>query len=515
MAIHPFKNEKSDDWEKGERNAELQQALASIREQFSTNYPLYINGEEIYTEKTVPSYNPSNHEQVLGYVSQARKHDVGKAIDAAEKAFEDWRLRSFKDRAMYLLKAAEIMRRRKAELVAWQIYEVGKNYYEADGEILEAIDFLEMYARKAIALGEEQCVNTSPGIENRLEYLPLGIGVIIPPWNFPLAILTGMTASAIVTGNTVLIKPSIVTPITGYKFMEIMQELHLPDGVVNFVPGSSREIGDFMVGHKDVNFISFTGSKEVGLHIDEIAHQRTKGQRWIKRVVSEMGGKNGVVVDETADLDAAAEAIVTSAFRFQGQKCSAGSRAIIHEEVYGALIEKIVERTATLKVGNTLENPDLGPVIDEKAYNNIVNYIELGKKEASLALGGSSDNGVGYYIEPTIFKDVAPESRIMREEIFGPVLAICKVSNFEEGIRVYNDTEYGLTGALFTKDRERMAYARMHMRCGNLFFNSKCTGAIVGVQPFGGYYMSGTGAKTGTGEYLLNFVQAKTTSEKL
>lgn len=515
MSIHPFSNEKSNDWKKGERNAELQQAFASIREQFSTTYPLYINGEEIYTEKKVPSYNPSSHEQVLGYVSQASKHEVEKAIDAAEKAFEEWRLQSFKERAMYLLKAAEIMRQRKAELVAWQIYEAGKNYNEADGEILEAIDFLEMYARKAIALGEEQSVNTLPGIENRFEYLPLGVGVIIPPWNFPLAILTGMTASAIVTGNTVLIKPSTVTPVTGYKFMEIMQEINLPNGVVNFVPGSSREIGDFMVGHKDVNFISFTGSKEVGLRIDEIAHQRIKGQRWMKRVISEMGGKNAVVVDETADLDAAAEAIVTSAFGFQGQKCSAGSRAIIHEGVYDALVAKIVERSETLKVGNTLENPDLGPVIDEKAYNNIVDYIEVGKEEASLALGGSSDNSIGYYIEPTIFKDVSPEARIMKEEIFGPVLAICKVSNFEEGIRVYNNTEYGLTGALFTENRKRMEYARKHMRCGNLFFNGKSTGAIVGVQPFGGYYMSGTGAKTGTGEYLLNFVQAKVTSEKL
>lgn len=515
MSLHPFKNQNSDNWENTAKNIELQHALASIREQFSTNYPLYINGEKIYTEKKVASYNPSNHEQVLGYVCQSNKNDVEKAISAAEKAFESWRSSSFKDRAMYLLKAAEIMRRRKAELVAWQIYEAGKNYYEADGEILEAIDFLEMYARKAIALGEEQSVNTLPGIENRLEFLSLGVGVVIPPWNFPLAILTGMTASAIVTGNTVLIKPSVVTTIIGYKFMEIMQELDLPVGVVNFVPGSSREIGDFMVGHKDVNFISFTGSKEVGLHIDEIAHTRIKGQRWIKRVVSEMGGKNGIVVDETADLDAAAEAIVTSAFGFQGQKCSAGSRAIIHEQVYDALVEKIVERAATLNVGDAIENPNLGPVIDETAYERIADYIDVGKEEATLALGGTCDSSVGYYIEPTIFKNATPESRIMKEEIFGPVLAICKVSNFKEGISVYNATEYGLTGALFTKDRERMAYARMHMMCGNLFFNSKCTGAIVGVQPFGGYYMSGTGAKTGTGEYLLNFVQAKTTSEKL
>lgn len=515
MPVGPFKNDAPTDWSNVEKQEELRKSLEFVTSELGKEYPLIIGGKEISTEKKLVSYNPASHQEVIGYMSQASQDDVEIAITAARTAFEDWSSLTFQERALYLFKASEIMKRRKAELIAWQIYEAGKNWTEADGEINEAIDFLEMYGRLAMELEKGQELVSLPGIENRLEYKPLGVGVIISPWNFPLAIVTGMTVSAIVTGNTILLKPASLTPVVAAKFMEIMYEAGIPDGVINFVPGSSGEIGDYMVGHRDTNFISFTGSKEVGLQIDEVAHTRIPGQRWIKRVVAEMGGKNGIVVDESADLDAAAKGIVTSAFGYQGQKCSAGSRAIIHENIYDELVDKIVEQTKSLQVGPGAENHSIGPVIDDQAFVKISDYIEIGKEEGNLIHGGEGDRSKGYFIHPTIFKDVSPEARIMKEEIFGPVLAICKVASVEEGIDVYNDTEFGLTGALYTNDREQIRYARQKMDCGNLFINGKCTGALVGVQPFGGYYMSGTGSKTGCLDYLLNFVQAKTIAENL
>jgi 1-pyrroline-5-carboxylate dehydrogenase len=513
VALAPFKNEPTINWELSENKDLLENYLRNVREQFNARYPLIINGKEIFTDKQITSLNPNNHQEVIGYVSQANKQHVEQAISAAKNAYKHWSSQTFQQRARYLLKLATVLRERKPEIMALVMYESGKNAIEADGEINEAIDFLEMYARLAAELDKGIDLVTMPGIENRMFYLPLGIGVIIPPWNFPFAILTGLTVSAIVTGNTVLLKPASLTPVTGAKFMELIKEAGIPDGVINFVPGPSSEIGDYMVSHKEVNFISFTGSKDTGLHIDEIAHKRIDNQKWIKRMVAEMGGKGGVVVDETADLDLAAEGIVQSAFGYQGQKCSAGSRAIIHESVYEELVDKIVERTKKLTMGSSVENHDMGPVIDSKAFESISKYIEIGKNEAKLVLGGNTDNSKGYFIEPTIFIDAQPDSIIMQEEIFGPVLAVCKVSSFEEGIDVFNNTEYGLTGAFYSKDRNRLEYAVNHMRCGNLFLNGKCTGAMVGVQPFGGYYMSGTGSKIGTTEFLMNFLQIKTVSE--
>ncbi|MFD1360916.1 L-glutamate gamma-semialdehyde dehydrogenase [Lentibacillus salinarum] len=515
MPVAPFQNDAPTDWKKTENKDNLNKNLEFVKSELGQKYPLLIGGKEVLTDNNLASYNPAAHNEVIGYVSQAGGDHIETAISAARSAYESWGQATFQERSLYLFKAAEIMKRRKAELVAWQIYEAGKNWAEADGETNEAIDFLEMYGRKALELEQGQELVSLPGIENRLEYKPLGVGAIISPWNFPIAIVTGMTVSAIVTGNTVLLKPASLTPVIAAKFMEIMHEANLPDGVINFVPGASGDIGDYMVAHRDINFISFTGSKEAGLHIDEVAHKRIPGQRWIKRVVAEMGGKNGIVVDESADLDAAADGIVTSAFGYQGQKCSAGSRAIIHENVYDTMVDKIIERAKALQVGSGTENNAIGPVIDEKAFKKINEYIEVGKEEGTLVFGGDSDDTKGYYITPAIFKDVPATSRIMKEEIFGPVLAICKVANVEEGVQVYNDTEFGLTGALYTKNRDQISYARQKMDCGNLFFNGKCTGALVGVQPFGGYYMSGTGSKTGCLDYLLNFVKSKTCAENL
>ncbi|GMA62464.1 hypothetical protein GCM10025859_29040 [Alicyclobacillus fastidiosus] len=345
-------------------------------------------------------------------------------------------------------------------------------------------------------------------------YLPLGVGVVIPPWNFPLAILTGTAVAAIVTGNPIVLKPSPLSSVMAVKFVEIMRELHLPAGVLNFVPGPPEEIGDYMVAHKDVRFISFTGSKNTGLHIDETAHKFSEGQRWIKRVVAEMGGKDSIVVDETADTEAAAVAIVASAFGFQGQKCSAGSRAIIHEAVYDTVVNRVIELAQKLEVGAPADNAVVGPVIDEKAFAKVSSYIEIGKQEAKLVVGGTADDSKGYFIQPTVFIDADPNARIMQEEIFGPVLSICKVGSFEEAIDVFNNTEYGLTGALFSRERDRLEYARYHMDCGNLYLNRKCTGSLVGIQPFGGFNMSGTDAKAGGPDYLLNFVQPKTVTEQ-
>lgn len=511
VTVKTFVNEPAIVWGASERRM-YQEALKSIKSEFNAQYPLIISNEEIVTEKQVASINPSNHKETIGYVCQANKEQIHTAVQASVAAFQTWGSLAFHERAAYLTKMANIIRDQKFELMAWLIYESGKNTMEAEGELNEAIDFLEMYAQGAIRLDKGVDVTPMAGVENEMIYLPLGVGAIIPPWNFPLAILIGLTASALVTGNTVVLKPSSSTPVVGAKFMEIVKEAELPHGVVNFVPGSSVEIGDELVSHRDVNFISFTGSMEAALHINERAHQQIPHQRWVKRLIAEMGGKCGIVVDETADLDKAADGIVVSAFSYQGQKCSAGSRAIIHEAIYDDLIDKIVERTKALTIGPSIEDTYIGPVIDEKAYKKIMKFIELGQKDATLVYGGAADNTSGYFIEPTIFKDADANSVIMQEEIFGPVLAICKVANYEEGMDVYNSTKYGLTGSFYTQINERMNEAKNKMVCGNLYINGKCTGAVVGVQPFGGYYMSGTGAKVGTPDFLTNFVQQKTIS---
>lgn len=513
MSISLFSNESPINWKDEEKQQEIKVALNAVKQKLGQQYPLRIASEKIFTENQLISYNPASMNEVIGYVSRASKKNIDVAIDDARSTFVYWKLLTFQERARYLLKAAALMKRRKMEWIAWQIYEAGKNWEEADGEIMEAIDFLETYARKAMELDQGKTLFAKPGTENVLQYKPLGLGVIISPWNFPLAIVTGMTVAAIVTGNVVLLKPSSLTPVIAAKFVELMEEVGVPKGVIQFVPGNASEIGDYMVGHKDVNFISFTGSKEAGLHIDEVAHRRLPEQQWMKRVVAEMGGKNGIIVDESADLHAAAEGVITSAFGYQGQKCSACSRAIVHEKVYDRFIEQLVHKAKHFRIGSGEHNNDIGPVIDKEAFDKVRNYIEIGKQEGRLVLGGESHRQQGYYVHPTIFTDVNPQARMMQEEIFGPVLAVCQVNDFYEGIDVYNNTAYGLTGSIYSNKRDHLAFAREHMECGNLFFNGKCTGAVVGMQPFGGYYMSGTGSKTGVKEYLLNFVLTKTISE--
>ncbi|KIL40096.1 1-pyrroline-5-carboxylate dehydrogenase [Gordoniibacillus kamchatkensis] len=516
--VGPFKNEPFTDFTKEENKQAMQAAIAKVKQELGRDYPLHIGAEKIVTDAKIVSINPGNTGEVIGNMSKATQQLAEQAMQEALKTFETWKKVPATERAEYLLKAAELMRRRKHEFSAWMVLEAGKNWAEADADTAEAIDFMEFYAREMIRLSEtnvHQPLTKIAGEDNRLTYIPLGVGVVIPPWNFPLAICVGMTTAAVVSGNTVVLKPASTTPVIAYQFVALMEEIGLPAGVINFVPGSGAEIGDYLTAHPKTRFISFTGSKEVGLRINRLAAETAPGQIWIKRVVAEMGGKDGIVVDETADLDAAAAAIVASAFGFQGQKCSAGSRAIVVEPVYDELVSKVAALTQKLEIGLPEHNYAVGPVIDKNSYDKILEYIEIGKGEGRLVAGGAKAGGDGYYIQPTVFADVDGKARIMQEEIFGPVLAMAKAKDWREAIAMYNDTEFGLTGSFFSSDEDRIAAALEEMHCGNLYVNRKCTGALVGVHPFGGFNMSGTDSKAGGHDYLLLFTQAKATSRKV
>jgi len=511
-----YNNEPNTDFSRKMEVEKLRKEIESFRKEFGKEYPVIINGEKIVTKDKLISTNPGKKDEIVGYVSKADQEMAEKALNAALETFESWKHVKAEERAEYLFKAAQVMRERRHALSAIMILESGKNFEEADAEVSEAIDFLEYYGRSMIQLdADSHHIKSIPGENNKLTYIPLGVGFIVSPWNFPLAICVGLTVSAVVTGNTTVLKPSSLTSIIAYKFVEIMEEVGLPKGVINFIPGDSSVMGDYITGHAKTRFISFTGSKDVGLHINELAGKTAKGQKWIKRVNAEMGGKDGIVVDETADLDAAAHSIVTSAFSFQGQKCSAGSRAVIVEEVYEELVSKIVALTKEISIGSGEENHFAGPVINQQAYENILNYIEIGKKEANLVLGGDTPNNEGYYINPTIFVDATPDSRIMQEEIFGPVLSIAKAKDWKEAIEIYNNTDYGLTGAFFSSKQERIDDAIENMHCGNLYVNRNCTGALVGVHPFGGFNLSGTDSKVGSYDYIKLFSQGKMHTQKI
>jgi 1-pyrroline-5-carboxylate dehydrogenase len=511
-----YKNEPFVDFSKPENKVAMESALALVTKQKGTHYPLVIGGEKIDTEAKITSINPSSVNEVVGTAARANVALAEKAIQAALDAFKTWQYVSPDERARYLFKASAAMRRRKFEFSAWLVEESGKNWAEADADTAEAIDFMEYYGREALRYAKGMSVTALPGEQNECSYIPLGVGVVIPPWNFPLAILAGMTAAAIVTGNTVVMKPASITPVIAAKLMELFEEVGLPVGVVNYLPGSGGAIGDYLTTHPKVRFINFTGSKEVGLRINKLAAEIAPGQKWIKRVVAEMGGKDGIVVDSEADLDEAATGIVASAFGFQGQKCSACSRVIIVKDVYDSVVEKVVAKTKALKVGPASDpTVNMGPVVDETAYNKILAYIEIGKQEGRLVAGGNKAGEGGYFIEPTVFADVAPHARISQEEIFGPFVAIIKAEDYDHALAIANDTEYGLTGAVYSKNRAKLEKARREFHVGNLYFNRKCTGALVGVHPFGGFNMSGTDSKAGGADYLLLFLQARSVSEKL
>ena len=512
-----FRNEPLTDFSKEENAAAMGAAIEKVKSELGREYPLVIGGERIKTENKFDSINPANRSQVVGKFQKATKELANRAVEAAYETFQPWRNVPAEERAQLLFRVAELMRERKHELSAWMIYEVAKTWPEADGDTAEAIDFCEFYAHEILRYASPQPLTKITGEENHLEYIPLGVGAVIPPWNFPCAIMAGMTAAAVVTGNTVVLKPSSDAPTIAYKFFELLEEAGMPPGVVNFMTGSGAEVGDVIVDHPKTRFIAFTGSKEIGLRINERGAKVHDGQLWIKRVVAEMGGKDAIIVADDADLEEAATGVVQSAFGFQGQKCSACSRAIIDARVYDPMVEKIAERAAKIKLGDSSDaNTTMSAVINEKAFKSINDYIEKGKAEGGrVIVGGGSDGEQGFFIEPTVIADVKPGSTIEQEEIFGPVLAVIKADNYDDALRIANDTQFGLTGAVYSTDEAKLERARNEFHVGNLYLNRKCTGAMVGVHPFGGFNMSGTDSKAGGRDYLLLFMQAKVSSAKV
>jgi 1-pyrroline-5-carboxylate dehydrogenase len=513
----PFVNEPFVDFTQPENKRQMQAALDDVRAKLGREYDIVIGGKRIKTAGKIFSTNPAHPAEVIGVHQRAGAEHVEEATQAAQAAFASWSRTPVEERAALLFSAAALIRQRSFEFCAWLTLEVGKNWAEADADVGETIDFLEFYGREALRLNEAKTPIQFPGELNQLRYIPLGVGAVIPPWNFPFAIMAGMTAASIVCGNTVILKPSVDAPTIAAKFMELLEEVGLPDGVVNLCPGEGPEFGSAVVAHPQTRFIAFTGSKAVGLEIHERAAKTQPGQIFIKRTILEMGGKDSIIVEPDCDLDAALDGVVASAFGFNGQKCSACSRAIVAADIYDVFCDRLQERVAKLKTGDPAENVYTGPVISEKAYRKVLDYIEIGKDEGTVLNGGhaiETPEG-GYYIAPTVIADVAPKARISLEEIFGPVLAVIKSQNFDDALAIANNTEYGLTGAIYTSSREKLDRAREEFHVGNLYFNRKCTGAMVGAHPFGGFNMSGTDSKAGGPDYLLLFTQAKSIAEKI
>ncbi len=512
-----FHNEPFIDFRDSENVHAMQAALTRVGDMLGHEYELVIGGERSRTADKIESLNPARPAQVVGVHQKAGLEHAERAMRAALEAFATWQYVAVEERAALLLQTAELIRKRKFEFCAWLTYEVGKNWVEADADVAETIDFLEFYAREALRLAEATTPIQYPGERNQLLYIPLGVCAVIPPWNFPFAIMAGMTAAAIVTGNTVILKPSSDSPTIAARFLDVLEEAGMPPGVVNFCPGSGSTFGNAIVEHPKTRLIAFTGSKGVGLDIHARAAQTKPGQIWIKRTILEMGGKDSIIVSTDCDLDAAVEGVVAAAFGFSGQKCSACSRAIVEEPVYDVFLERVRERVETLRVGDPAANANMGPVVNRSAMDTILSYIEIGKSEGRLLTGGNAvatPEG-GFYLEPTVIADIAPTARIAQEEIFGPVLAVIRAKDFDHALEIANNTEYGLTGALYSSSREKLEHARRAFHVGNLYLNRKCTGAMVGAHPFGGFNMSGTDSKAGGPDYLLLFTQAKSIAEKI
>jgi RHH-type proline utilization regulon transcriptional repressor/proline dehydrogenase/delta 1-pyrroline-5-carboxylate dehydrogenase len=517
VILKEFRNEPLADFSKAESRQAMQEALGRVRSAFGQFHPLWIGGRPVETNDQLTSIDPSDKERIVGIVAAAGRAEAERAIAAARAAQAHWSARPVEERADFLLRAAQVLRERRFELAAWEVYECGKAWREADGDVCEAIDFLEFYARQAIALQSERGRDV-PGEENRFLHLPRGVAVVIAPWNFPLAILTGMTAAALVTGNTVVMKPAEQSSVIAARLIEIFQELGLPAGVLNYLSGPGETVGAALVDHPDTAVIAFTGSRSVGLTINRRAAETSgiPGCPRVKRVIAEMGGKNAIIIDDDADLDEAVLGVVKSAFGYQGQKCSACSRVIVLSTVYDQFLTRLVEATRSLKIGPA-DDPatSVGPVIDAEAYDRIQQYIEIGRGEARelLAVDVGDLASKGYYIGPHIFADVAPDARIAQEEIFGPVLAVLRAADLDEAITIANGTDYALTGGIFSRSPAHLDRAQREMMVGNLYLNRPITGALVARQPFGGFKMSGIGSQAGGSEYLLQFVVPRTVTE--
>jgi 1-pyrroline-5-carboxylate dehydrogenase len=519
-ATHPkrgeFRNEPLKDFSKPDNRQAMEQALAKVKGELGREYPILIDGEEIRLDQKMHSVNPSHPEQIIGIFQKGTPELAHRAIEAAHRAFDAWKRVPAEQRAECLFRAADILRKRRFEMDAWLIYEVGKTWPEADADIAEAIDFCEFYGREMLRLAGPQPVVPMPGEKNYLVYIPLGAGAVIPPWNFPSAIPCGMTTAALVTGNTVVLKPSGDSAAIAWQLVQVLYEAGIPKDALHFFTGPGSTAGEALVTDPKTRFIAFTGSKEAGLRISELAGKAPKGQIWIKRTVLEMGGKDAIIVDEEADVDAAVEGVAAAAFGYQGQKCSACSRAIVSEKVYKEFVDKLTRRVQSIKVGPAEDSANyMGPVVNEKAMKGIQEYIEIGKKEGKLVAGGNRAAGDGYFLEPTVIVDIKPDARIAQEEIFGPVLAVIPAKDFDDALRIANGTEFGLTGAVYSKNPQKIARAAEEFHVGNLYLNRKCTGAMVGAHPFGGFNMSGTDSKAGGQDYLLLFLQGKSIAEKV
>ena len=515
MNLPPFSNEPFTDFSTSENKHAMQEALGRARAQLGQTYDLSIAGKAVKTATTFNSTNPADPSEIIGVHYAATAQEATSAIEAATAAFVSWKQSNVTDRVELLIRAAALIRERHFDFCAWLTLEVGKNWAEADADVGETIDFLEFYAREALRLDAATTPIQYPGERNLLRYIPLGVGAVIPPWNFPLAIMAGMTAASLVSGNTVALKPSPDAPTIAARFLLLMEEVGLPKGVVNLVQGGP-EVGRTLVEHPQVRFIAFTGSKKIGLEIHERAARTQPGQHFIKRTILELGGKDTILVDADSDLDAAVDGVTASAFGFNGQKCSACSRVIVADSVYETFCDRLKVRVQALTLGAPADNFQTGPVINEVAKRRVLDYIAIGKHDSKLLAGGNAKElpGSGYYIEPTVFIDVAPTSKLAQEEIFGPILAVIRSKNFDEALAIANNTEYGLTGAIYSNSREKLDRARNEFHVGNLYLNRKCTGAMVGAHPFGGFNMSGTDSKAGGPDYLSLFTQAKSIAEK-
>lgn len=516
LSLPDFVNEPYTDFTQPEGRSAMRAALDKVRGELGREYGILIAGERVQTGNLLRSVNPSKISEVVGSHHKATKELATRAVETAYGAFSEWRETPAEERVGMLLRAAGILRTRKYEFNAWLVFEAGKTWPEAEAETAEAIDFCEYYARQMLRFLPAPAPVQLAGEKDQLRYLPLGVGIVIPPWNFALAILCGMTVAALVTGNTVIIKPSSETPTIAQKFAEVLLEAGFPPQSFSLLVGSGAEVGDVLVSHPKTRFISFTGSRDVGLHINELAAKTPPGQIWIKRVVAEMGGKDAIIVDRETDIDAAVAGVAQSAFGYQGQKCSACSRAIVDAEIYDEFVGKLQKRVEQLSIGPT-DNPDvyMGPVISAGAKKTILDYIEVGKKEGRLIAGGGEGDASGHYIQPTVIADIERSARIFQEEIFGPVLAVTKADDFDHALELANDSQYGLTGAVYTNNADKIARAEDDFFVGNLYINRKCTGAMVGAHPFGGFNMSGTDSKAGGPEYLLQFLQAKSIARKV
>jgi 1-pyrroline-5-carboxylate dehydrogenase len=519
MPVGPFSNEPLVDFRKEANAQAMRAAIEKVRGELGREYDLVIGGKRSSTSEKIKSVNPARPSEIVGVHQKAGLEHVEPAMQPALAAFKSWKNAPVEERTGLLLRTAEIIRKRKPEFNAWMVLEVGKNWDDAEADTCEAIDFLEFYARLALHMAQAEPAVQLPGERDQLRYIALGVGAVIPPWNFPLAIMCGMTAASIVCGNAVVLKPSSDSPTIAAKFFEALEEAGLPPGVVNFCPGSGATFGNGLVEHPKTRFIAFTGSRDVGIDINVRAAQHRPGQLWIKRTILEMGGKDSILVAADADLDAAVEGVAASAFGFQGQKCSACSRVIVDTTLYDKFVDKLAARVAKIRIGDPAENAPAGPVINTGALKSITNYIEIGAKEGRVVAGGRlaalSGHDEGYFLEPTVIADIAPTARLAQEEIFGPVLAVIRAQDFDDALGIANNTEYGLTGSIYSASPQQIERARNEFFVGNLYINRKCTGAIVGAHPFGGFNMSGTDSKAGGADYLYLFSQAKSIAEKL